>query len=424
MRSHNNSAYKYDMKSPLIGRVSNEFRKNFKPTKLLFDIEHTHPSCKTKCATICNKTVYKDFIRIENEEIESINPYKFSIISILVAILTLFIYCFQIAYYRNTANTFYIERLNNKHEFMREYYFYCWRIQSICIFLFAFYYIARYITDKYNISINKKNNHEEKKLQEDKKAIHHFFEIDWGNIIKYNNLKFAFINSLCYFIFLVSTKYLPLSICLFLNNSGMFLDFILKKKNKKAYFKHSLYLIFGFTFVYFSLTKDFLVLRYTSIFSLQLISGFLCIISSISQQFIHRHNMNEIMLKNSPLSGIIIIHINSLIISSTILMIIEIIHYKLSIYDMFIWLLDWNSFIVICLGFGILGIINSLLTIFSSIYLKNDFLKLIKIIEIPFSDFMAFSLLQLYSLPTHSEYYLAIINFTIYIAYIQYSKKN
>ena len=134
--------------------------------------------------------------------------------------------------------------------------------------------------------------------------------------------------------------------------------------------------------------------------------------------------MNEILIKYSPLAAITMIQINSLILCASLLMIIEIFHYKLSFYEIFIWLLNWNNFITICFSFGLLGLINSLLTIFSSVYLKTNFLKLMKILEIPFSDFLAFSFFQIYSFPTHSEYYLSLTNFTIYLAYIQFSTKN
>jgi hypothetical protein len=413
MRSDNSNLKPNDNKSPLISKDSPE-SKSYTPNKLFFDYENKLTTCKTNCSPVCNKTAYKDFIKFENEEKESKGSNNFSLNSLIIAFFTLFIFCFQIIYYRKTVNEFPIERFKNTHEFIREYSFFCWRIQSVCFFLVIFVYIAKYITKKYN-SISDNNNTDDKP--------NHFFEIDWRNLISLNNLKFSLINSICYFIYYTSTKFLPIGVCLFLNSFGLFFDHIASRKNKKTLIKHVVFLLFGFVLLYYSLQRDFPELKYESVFNLQLISVFLYVAASILHVYTQRHYTDALFTYNSPLTLVIVIQINSLILTSFLQIIIEIFHYKSNIPDIFIWLLDWDSFVSIFVSFGLLGLLNSIVIIFSTVYLSTTILKAIKIIEIPFSEFLAIVIMELYSSPASFEYFFVIMNFTIYLAFAQFSKK-
>jgi len=414
--SNNSNSNLKELKSPLTCRMSNNSKYNSPFNKINFELEKNNHKCKTKCSILCNKTIYKDFILVDKEDMNSLNPKNFSFNTIILSCLTLFIYCFQFAYYRNTVNTTTLEKFKNRHEFFKEFSFYCWRIQSVLIFLTIYIFISKYIIHKLNSYYQFEHN-EIQKI--------HSIEIDFNikSILTISNLKLSFVNSLCMFFLLASTKFLPLSLCLFLNNSGYILDFLIKKKNSKTSMKHFFFLLLGFLMFYISLYNDFSELNHQSIFNLKIISSILCVFSGILQVFSQRQNMNELLTTKPPFGVVIVIQINSFIIFSILLLIIEIFHYKSSFYEIFGWLFTWDTFLSIGVYMGLIGLLNHLLTIFSTIYLKMNFLKIIKILEISFSDLIAILIFEIYSTPSSFEYYLAILNFTIYLAFIQFSNK-
>jgi hypothetical protein len=113
------------------------------------------------------------------------------------------------------------------------------------------------------------------------------------------------------------------------------------------------------------------------------------------------------MQKSAPFELLTIQYINSTVISLVIAMIVLITtEQNITIVS---WAFKIELTVLSVIGFGVFGLCGIINTIYSSLYLNINTLKIIKIIEIPVNDIYAV-ILSLYSLP--------FINLTYFIAMI------
>lgn len=325
--------------------------------------------------------------------------FNFSSKSIIIMIITLFFSCFQVIVYRKIINS------EKELLFYQEIKIFCWRIQTISMMYFIFIFIANFFI-KHNLI------EERRTINSDFSNIH-MIKINFKEIITKNNLKNSLFFLLSSFLFLLSTKYISFSICFIFSHSGEVYNYLTARglKNKLLKFLLLSFIIFGG------------VLIYSVMHSLDhsnphfLLGVVLAIMSSLLNFFLQRNIILQNIKTISPIEMIAKIFVNSLFLSTIILIVSIIIDPKLQIYDLFGWV--FSPEIAFYLGF--LGIGHLLFTIYSSIYLKPYLLKINNILEIPLSDILAIFVFNMYRDPQNFTYYIGMIHFIITIALVEFS---
>ena len=249
--------------------------------------------------------------------------------------------------------------------------------------------------------------------------------VSFSELITKDFLKVALINVISTFSFLVSTKVLPLGFCLIFNNSGAVVNFILfnTKKSLKKLMKFLLFLTVSFVLLIIFMNNGMNGLFTNETISTHYELGMLmCVFASCLSFFVHRNNINQMMGDFSPMTTILILNVNSVIVSSAMLFVFELLTTGTISIGIFAWVWNYESLMYVIL-IGLIGLLHTIFSLFSSIYLKPYFLKAIKLIEIPFSDFLAIVAFQLYNQPSDYIYYVVIFNFLITIGIVEFSKQ-
>lgn len=407
---------------PLIDNKSNTSSpvKHFRFSKF----KELQNICNKNCVVNCNKTSYMDFVKLDNEEIPKNSSDSFSAKSIIIFSVTLILSCLQIILYRKILNTF-----NTNNSLMTEFKIFAWRHQAICIFLVLYILIANYFI---------KNNYieERRTINKDLSNIH-MININIDEIVTKENLKYSFVNILGAFMFLSSTRYIPISIALVFNYSGVIIFYIFNSKKNDSikmfcliFFIFGVLLIISYNYEY-NIThnliqekegeKDTTTEKNNNNYDYKFFIGILIsFLSSIMNYFQQKSKVLETMKNNPPMNTILLTHINAFIISSIILFTLELFYGDADIFQIFHWISTTEGLFKIGICLGLVGLLNMLFTIFSSIYLKYYFLKLFKIIEIPMADFIAIFYFNLYQKPQDFTYYISIFNFMISIALVEF----
>lgn len=147
----------------------------------------------------------------------------------------------------------------------------------------------------------------------------------------------------------------------------------------------------------------------------------LSFISGLINIFICQDIFTEFMTVYSPIEFLLILNIHSAILSSIINMILN--TYLGNPFNVILWIREGEvglNYLHIILG--LIAFINIQLTIFSSVYLNKNYLKVIKIIEIPLADSIMNAFLSNSNYSHDISYYLGIINILIVIILIEFAE--
>lgn len=355
-----------------------------------------------------------------------------------------------------------------------------WRYQIVVIMLVVYVKMSRlFIKNAYKEEKNIKNFEFEK----ERDKIHMINLPD--NLVSFEFMKYSFFILVSNFLLLISTIALPIGLCLTLFNIAPICDFISNKaKLKKIKFLYCLiFLIVGFLLLFifindknYGLDKmyridnlelynysysiqynnniftenqiipnyynsseiaDFSKLyKYNStdeikqIYSINNLNKLFytfsilsCLSASLISFYIIKNNTYQYMIKYSPIEISIITSTNSVIITSTFLLIFEFLKSGSISLKIIFWIIDYENNFLSVLSLGLIGILNILFSNYSSIYLKPFLLKILKFFEIIFVDIFAIYFLSLYYFPENYTYYFMIFNFFIAFAIVDISKQ-
>jgi hypothetical protein len=148
-----------------------------------------------------------------------------------------------------------------------------------------------------------------------------------------------------------------------------------------------------------------------------------CLSASFISFYITKNQTYQYMSNYSPIEISIISNINSLIITSTFIIIFEFLKSGSISLKIIYWAIEFENNFLLILILGLIGTLNILFSIYSSINLKPFFLKIFKFFEIIFVDIFAMYFLSLYDFPDNYTYYLIIFNFFIALAIVDLSKE-
>jgi hypothetical protein len=490
-------------KQPLLSKKSYTPATHFNISKLK-EFENKFHSCNKNCSILCNKTCFKDFAKFEFEEIKNIDS-DFGSKSIIIFLVTLILSIVQYAFYRkfsdliyNNENTFkyfdnkeilikktYDNQSRSNHNFFNdllfEITFFNWRYQIVVIMLFLYVQVSKFFIKNVYKEERRTNNFDYEK-ERDKM---HLINLP-KNLVNYEFMKFSFFNLVSNFLLLISTKALPIGLCLTLFNIAPISNFISKKENRKKrkILKSIIFIIVAFLLLfifindksygldkmyerensqqlhnesskipnignfltenekistYFNLSdknehpklikynvteeinKSYSINNLNTLFySFSILS---CLSASFISFYITKNQTYQYMSNYSPIEISIISNINSLIITSTFIIIFEFLKSGSISLKIIYWAIEFENNFLLILILGLIGTLNILFSIYSSINLKPFFLKIFKFFEIIFVDIFAMYFLSLYDFPDNYTYYLIIFNFFIALAIVDLSKE-
>jgi hypothetical protein len=421
------------LKKPLLDKErkysfsAEQNKKQFYPN--VHELEKKYSNCTKSFGLNCNKTTYQDFICIQNEESKSLASWDFSAKSIIILILSIMISILQLCSYRKIVD-FYNKVEITKNILITEYTLFCWRIQAIFLCLLFYIKISNFFV--------KKNMIEERRTTYNDFSNIHMFQIKWDLLITKESLKHSFFVITSSFLFLLSTKFLPLSFSLIFNSSGIAFNYYARKENKV--FSYSLFLalfsLLGLVlFCMFSYNNNFNNAFYRSFIKTndpfykstepQYLFFMLGILLSFSSSGINhyliRAQIKETVKSLSPLETIFNQTANSCLCSCIILIVLETLWGNGSIWQIMGWLVSIESIFHIGLILGLLGLLQIIFIIFSSIYLKQVFIRLFTFLEIIFVDSFAIYFFSLYSTPTDYIFYISLFQLIIALFFMEFA---
>lgn len=471
MRNNNDKFYES-------GSVFNNLNNQKISNAFVLEYEKSVVNCSNICATTCTKTNFINLINVENEEIfdglgpnnPRINPNHFvsSSKSFLILLTTVIFAAFHFVLYRKLSslshhmypfgdsdNGFgYFKSFLTTKNLMSDLNIFTWRFQIISIFLFIYIFISNYlIKNNYDESLEgrftiledirgkdfyKNSNNPEKKL--------HLIYLNFEDIITLENIKNVGIMCSSTFLLFFSSLFIPISMCLAIQYLTILIKFFQSmgldyEKKSNNLFRLVVYLltILG---IILTLSNDFysayLSSKYnqsnesketmssdssennTISFLVNITGITLCVISGlINVNFCE--NLNKHYLSTySALEYLVILNFNATLIMSFINFIMN--TYFGNPFYSINWLFHSdNSVNIYILIFGTIAFLNIMFTIFSSVYLNNNYLKFVKILEIPFADFIAISILSVYEYANKINYHIGLINFMIVIVFLEFS---
>jgi len=266
-----------------------------------------------------------------------------------------------------------------------ELVFFCWRIQSIFLFLLVYLFASKIF--KFNFRFFPKFS---KFVDKENLAL--------DDVISFENLKFSSVNLISTFILLYSTKYLPLGIITYFNSFDLYS--ILKFDKNIANFK---FLPCGISYLGM-ITLSYFIIENSlnpdlSLKGMQMISCiFLCFISIYLSKFYFRPIFEEKIKRNiDPLNIVFSLYTNNLIISVLFFNLIQISAGVFDFSRLIGWLFDYTLIMNVGFIIGFFGFLFILSTHASTTYLNADFIRASKYAEIPLIDLLGSIVFGLYN---------------------------
>lgn len=160
---------------------------------------------------------------------------------------------------------------------------------------------------------------------------------------------------------------------------------------------------------------------------------FVCFIAVFGCQLINHMALLVKIKEEQHFQLLLSTYINYVLISTLIIIGIQLATWSFDIHLLFYWLIDWKLFLKVLIGFGFCGLGYVFLSMFASIAVQNkNYTKMIKYIEIPMNDLVGVAILSLYQSPISGLYCVSIFQILsgiglleFYLGLMQYlNKKN
>jgi hypothetical protein len=161
-------------------------------------------------------------------------------------------------------------------------------------------------------------------------------------------------------------------------------------------------------------------LKYKSFF-MNLLGITFSILSGLINVFFCDNINKHYLSAHSAFEYLIILNFNATIIMTFVNFFLN------SYYGNPLYSINWliqndNNLNIYIIIFGIIAFLNIMFTIFSSVYLNDTYLKFLKILEIPFADTIAISILSVYKYTNEINYNIGLINIMIAIVLLEFSE--
>ncbi len=444
----------------------------------VLEYEKSVVNCSNICAYTCTKSNFISLINVENEEIsdgvspnnQRINPNIFvsSSKSFLIFIITVIIAAFHFVLYRKLSSLIhymysneysddsfgYLKYYLTRKNIMSDFNIFTWRFQMISFILFIYIFITNYlIKNNYTESLEgrltiledvrgkdfcKIRNNMEKKL--------HLIYLKYEDIINLDNIKnIGIICSSIYLLFF-SSLFMPISMCLAVQYLTILIKFFHSMRLNFEIKTNNLFRIIVYILtilgIIMSLSNDSysssIFSKYNKLetekgiienqsseprsipFFVNLLGIILSILSGLINVFFCQDINKHYLSSYSAFEYMVILNFNATIIMSFLNFVLN------SYFGNPLYSIDWlfqydNNLNMYILIFGIIAFLNIMFTIFSSVYLNNNYLKFVKIIEIPLADTIAISVFSLYKNTNEINYHVGLINFMIAIVLLEFS---
>jgi hypothetical protein len=357
--------------------------------------------------------------------------------SILIFILTIMFSCLQLGIYRKISNyvqfhtPFYFDY--EIHDIFVELFVFSWRYQAILILLLI-YNLVRFLYDS--------ERDKRSPVKDENKSIsrptpdHSYNENDIKSIffryINLKNIELGFFNFFSIFLLFATSKYLPLGLCVLIPNYSSILSFLQTpsqivigalNKNLKVMINMikflspvltmlsaiSLFAFFYYNQIHFEYSQET-----TENFLHMSVACLLCIISLLINYFKCQPASNELLSTYTYSQSILMIYLNTFLISLA-----AILCYLLVTFNFFGlkyilgWLFCYHTIIWVIVGMGFVTCFYLYLIYSSGINLESEWIKSMKLMEIPIIDTIGVYCLGLYSNPFNVSYFTGVMQIII-----------
>lgn len=300
--------------------------------------------------------------------------------------------------------------------FTHDFVVFLWRVEAVLFFLFIYWGFISLVSKHKSLNrITREDVSDDILLLEILKDV----EVDWRNLINWKNLSYSSLHVVTSFCIYYATRFTPFSVCVLINNLGVFFFFQncdLRKEKKllgeetngkqKKIFKFisTTFIVTGLIMLIYSLMTNENTIGYSFFSGI----GLSCV-SVFLNFFIQNKSIKQKIKSQTPFNMLFTLYANSFIITLFMSIVFQIVSSTVNVWHLFGWLFNLDLFIWVGIGFGLLGLLHIIMTVILSLTFHARNIKMLKYFEIPLNDIFAFYVFTSYPTPITFTYIYGLV---------------